>query len=191
MMDQSWAHAQSLFTQQALSKAEVRALFKNWSPSFPVVQNLNLALQNFLKLQTGVWAAFVALGNEVSVETSIQASPHLQWAFPRVFGDRLRFFVPGSHGFEHGAFGLQEPVVMGAREVDLPEMAGVLVPGMAFDVTGTRLGRGKGFYDRNLNSFIKPKVGIAAHEQVFQKLPREGHDLRVEHLVTDRGILHF
>lgn len=191
MMDQSWAHAQSLFTQQALSKAEVRALFKNWSPSFSVVQNLNSVLQKFLKLQTGVWAAFMAMGNEVSIETAVQASPHLQWAFPRVFGDKLKFYIPGSHGFEAGAFGLQEPVVLGARELDMHEIAGVLVPAMAFDVTGTRLGRGKGFYDKSLNSFTKPKVGIAAHEQVFQSLPREGHDLRVEHLVTDCGILHF
>lgn len=191
MMDQSGAHTQFLFSPPALSKAEVRTLFKTWKPSLEAIQNLNKALLKFLETQTGVWAGFMALANEVSVESSIKLSSHLQWAFPRVQGDKLQFYIPGSRGFEAGAFGLQEPVVAGAREVSLAELSGALVPGLAFDVAGTRLGRGKGYYDKSLNSFTKPKVGIAAHEQVFQKLPSEAHDLRATHLVTDCGILHF
>lgn len=195
MTDQNWAQAQSLFSAQALSKAEVRQLFKKWSPTQLSSEKLNLVLQQFLKMQNGIWASFMAMANEVSIETSHQVNNHIQWAFPRVSsrgnGDQLQFYIPGAGGFEVGAFGLLEPRVAGAKEVSLAELTGVLIPGVAYDLEGTRLGRGKGFYDKSLNGFTKQKVGIAAHEQVFQKLPREEHDLRVQHLVTDCGILHF
>lgn len=77
-----------------------------------------------------------------------------------------------------------------APEVD-PEAVGlVLVPGLAFDVRGTRLGYGRGLYDGLLPKLPAgvPRVGIALDACVVARLPREAHDVAVTHLLTPSGL---
>jgi 5-formyltetrahydrofolate cyclo-ligase len=61
-----------------------------------------------------------------------------------------------------------------------------LVPGLAFDPSGRRLGRGKGFYDRLLAMVRGRKCGIAFEEQVVPEIPVEPHDIRLDCLLTPR-----
>jgi 5-formyltetrahydrofolate cyclo-ligase len=89
-----------------------------------------------------------------------------------------------------GRYSLREP------RADLPELAldeldVVIVPGLAFDATGARLGRGGGFYDRLLERIAtlpagkRPTcVGVCLDEQMVEKVPVEAHDLRVDMMVT-------
>ena len=66
----------------------------------------------------------------------------------------------------------------------------VLVPGLCFDVVGTRLGYGKGYYDRLLPG-LRPdaaRVGVSAAALVVARLPREAFDLPMTHLATESGI---
>jgi len=60
----------------------------------------------------------------------------------------------------------------------------VLVPGVAFDVNGYRLGRGKGFYDRLLAQVKGVKCGIAFDWQVAPQIPAEPHDVRLNCVLT-------
>jgi 5-formyltetrahydrofolate cyclo-ligase len=69
----------------------------------------------------------------------------------------------------------------------------VLVPLLGFDKHGTRLGYGGGYYDRTLASLgKKPKlVGLAFATQEIDEIPRDGHDVPLDAVVTETGVRHF
>lgn len=85
-----------------------------------------------------------------------------------------------------GAYGIPEPKpdapVVSASEIDL-----ILVPGLAFDRTGRRLGRGKGYYDRFLADFHGKTMGICG--QLMPVVPVEQHDITMDAVATDHGII--
>ena len=60
----------------------------------------------------------------------------------------------------------------------------ILVPGVAFDLHGRRLGRGKGFYDQLLAGVRGTTCGVAFDVQVVRELPQEPHDARVNCILT-------
>jgi 5-formyltetrahydrofolate cyclo-ligase len=98
---------------------------------------------------------------------------------------------PEDHGeLRRDVMGILEPndeaVVIPPEDIDL-----VLVPCMAFDRGGCRLGKGGGFYDRFLShsAFEGTAVGLAFSEQVFSTLPVCPHDREVQFLATERGII--
>lgn len=64
----------------------------------------------------------------------------------------------------------------------------VLVPGLAFDRRGVRLGYGGGFYDRLLPTLKVPFVGVTASALLLSELPQEEHDVRVQLLATEGGV---
>jgi 5-formyltetrahydrofolate cyclo-ligase len=82
-----------------------------------------------------------------------------------------------------GAFGILEPG-QSARCIPLNQLDFVLVPGLAFDASGKRLGRGKGFYDRLLAEVNGVKCGVALDEQIVQTLPTEPHDIAMNFILT-------
>jgi 5-formyltetrahydrofolate cyclo-ligase len=60
----------------------------------------------------------------------------------------------------------------------------ILVPGVAFDLHGGRLGRGKGYYDRLLKELRGTTCGVAFDQQVVEAIPVEPHDVRLDHVLT-------
>jgi 5-formyltetrahydrofolate cyclo-ligase len=89
-----------------------------------------------------------------------------------------------------GKFGIIEPTAACA-EFPLNRLDLVLVPGVAFDLTGHRLGRGKGHYDRLLASVTGIKCGVALDEQLVQRIPAEAHDIRMDCVLTPTQFLDF
>lgn len=89
---------------------------------------------------------------------------------------------------EVGALGILEPRKDRARLADAKEVDCVIVPGMAFDSQGHRLGRGGGFYDRFLSKFSAktPKIALAFSFQVLPQIPQETHDQRVDIVLTEK-----
>ena len=66
-----------------------------------------------------------------------------------------------------------------------PKDAVIIVPCMAYDKMGYRLGRGKGYYDRYLSELADNyKIGICFPWQIVEKLPVESHDMRVDEVLT-------
>jgi 5-formyltetrahydrofolate cyclo-ligase len=67
----------------------------------------------------------------------------------------------------------------------------VVVPGLAFTATGDRLGQGGGWYDRFLSQIRADctTIGVCFAEQVVEALPVEAHDVTMDHVVTDHGVL--
>ena len=80
-------------------------------------------------------------------------------------------------------FGIPEPPV-NAPVVPLNRLDLALVPGVAFDPAGRRLGRGRGFYDRLLADVTGVKCGVALDEQIVSELPEEPHDMAMNYILT-------
>ena len=88
-----------------------------------------------------------------------------------------------------GVWGIREPDPSVCEEGALDRVDLVLVPGVAFDRRGGRLGYGQGYYDRLLAGTANATVVAGAFEvQVVDSVPRELHDIPMQRLVTEAGI---
>lgn len=82
-----------------------------------------------------------------------------------------------------GRFGIREPAP-GSPEVSMNELDFILVPGLAFDEHGGRLGRGRGYYDRLLAGVRATKCGLGYDLQVHPQIPVEPHDILLDCMLT-------
>lgn len=154
------------------------------------IQKKLLAARCFRQAQT--MALYSPVHNEVQTSLLLEAAldQGKQTFFPRVCGDRMRFLrVLSPTDLAPGHFGVAEPTTeesIGGDQLDL-----ILVPGIAFDHSGHRLGYGKGFYDRELAQATgrSCRVGLCYQFQLCSWLPRETHDLPVHVLVTEEQII--
>ena len=143
---------------------------------------------------------YLSFGSEVDTRGLIEDA----WAagktvaLPRVVeGERaMRWFaVDDFAGLERSSLGVEEPPVDPAREVDpsCTETAIALVPGLAFDARGFRLGYGGGFYDAFLAGFPGRSVGLVRGPQFVEDLGAmgvlEAHDLPVDLVVSEQGVV--
>lgn len=82
-----------------------------------------------------------------------------------------------------GPFGVLEPPAEGPV-VEWGLLDAALVPGLAFDYSGTRLGRGKGYYDKMLRHMACATCGVCLEGQLVERLPAEPHDVPVRGVAT-------
>jgi 5-formyltetrahydrofolate cyclo-ligase len=111
-------------------------------------------------------------------------------AFPRVTAknQKLEFHhVPDGEVLAPGSFGIPEPLAHWPRAV--PGV--LLVPMLAFDGRGHRLGYGGGFYDRTLAALNVPAIGVAYAGQEMDSIPHEAHDRTLDMVLTEQGIRQF
>lgn len=109
--------------------------------------------------------------------------------------DRKKFFLPRVNGvnleilpydesrLEIGSFHIEEPKGDEIHPVD--EIEVIIVPGVAFDREGHRMGRGKGFYDRLLETAKATKIGIAYDFQMLDTVPTDPHDVAMDVIITE------
>ena len=111
---------------------------------------------------------------------------------PRVEGDVMTLVeMDGLDDLGPGYRGLVEPRPGAGRKVPWKEVEVALVPGLAFDLQGNRLGRGGGHYDRALPR-LGPKalkIGLAFDFQVVERLPAEARDIPVHLVVTETRVI--
>ncbi|MGI5901771.1 MAG: 5-formyltetrahydrofolate cyclo-ligase [Desulfitobacteriia bacterium] len=93
---------------------------------------------------------------------------------------------------QKGKFGIREPRAGRLNPVDPREIDLVLVPGVAFDSQGNRVGFGRGYYDRFLPQLRADTllVGLAFSCQMAEKIEVEEHDVRMSLIVTEDGIIY-
>ena len=103
---------------------------------------------------------------------------------PRVISDtdmELRCYT-GRHDLQLGAYGILEPTGELFTVYDTIDVA--IVPGMAFDAEGYRLGRGKGYYDRFLARVpYLYKIGLCFSWQMVDKVPHDKHDIVMDEVI--------
>jgi len=115
-------------------------------------------------------------------------APRVNWDQRHMLAVEVRSLESGVSSTRYGLWEPSDGEPWPIEDIDL-----VVVPALAFDRDGHRLGRGGGFYDRFL---AEPKMraascGLAFAEQLLDELPRHAHDWPVDILVTDREVLRF
>lgn len=119
--------------------------------------------------------------------------------FLKKWHDRKRFFLPRVNGvnldilpyeetrLELGSFHIEEPT--GEDVVDVEDIELMIIPAVAFDRKGNRLGRGKGFYDRLLATSKATKIGVGYEFQLFDSIPSEPHDVAMDMVITQKTLI--
>lgn len=132
-------------------------------------------------------ASYAAMANEVDLLPLLAYLPERRWLFPRVAGDELVFHEVSDldRDLAAGTLGIREPR-RELPEVPIAEVDVFLCPGLAFDLRGGRLGRGRGYYDRAL-ALARPnalRVGVCHPLQRVPDTYPAPHDVPM-HLVID------
>jgi 5-formyltetrahydrofolate cyclo-ligase len=131
---------------------------------------------------------FAPLRDEPDIAPALEAAFHQQKEallprFQAHSGTYVACQVQSRIDLVRGQFGILEPAaacaVVALNHLDL-----VLVPGIAFDFAGRRLGRGKGFYDRLLAEVRGHKCGVCFDQQIVPTVPVEPHDIRLDSILT-------
>jgi 5-formyltetrahydrofolate cyclo-ligase len=122
------------------------------------------------------------LPHELDLTPLLERHP-ARYYLPKVAGEELSVHPFGP--LAPGPFGLLEPTT---PPVDPGDLDLVVVPGLAFDQEGYRLGHGQGYYDRFLASVQAVTAGVVPEALLLPRLPRDPWDVPVGHLVTERGV---
>ncbi len=91
-----------------------------------------------------------------------------------------------SDAIKTGAYGIPEPEE--CIKADVADIDIALIPGIAFDKSGSRIGFGKGYYDRFLLEFKGIKAGICYDFQVLDEIPSSEHDIKMDMIITEKRI---
>jgi 5-formyltetrahydrofolate cyclo-ligase len=137
-----------------------------------------------------VIGGYKALPDEPDLKDVFLQSPH-QIVYPKVQGKQIVFYLPRDvSAFELNKYKIWEPVPDHSEKMSSDQISAVVVPALAFDRRGYRLGRGKGFYDRFLANFNGLKIGVAYTDQVASgDFPHDDHDVAMDLVVTEDYVL--
>lgn len=173
-----------------MEKYEIRRKIKNLRTMLDELEREQAAAQVFDRLEKTaafLMAEHVLMYHSLPDELSTRA-------FLRKWGGKKHFYLPRVNGvnldilpydesrLELGAFHIEEPSGDDLVSADTLEL--IIVPAVAFDRKGNRLGRGKGFYDRLLNTVRATKIGVGYEFQVYDELPAEPHDVPMDMIIT-------
>jgi 5-formyltetrahydrofolate cyclo-ligase len=175
-----------------MDKASLRALMRSVGPVPPeanraIVDGLFAWLSPRLP---GTISSFLAMTGEVDLSSLARRLPGWRWVLPRVEEDKTMTFRDAAVPLEIHRFGMQQPIATGPvipiREIDV-----FLVPGLAFDPRGGRLGNGGGHYDRVLSRARTDAatIGICPRSHMVDRVPVEEHDRDVGYLATESGVV--
>lgn len=135
--------------------------------SLKITESLKKELTN----QTGRWGAFTSMLSEPLIDWP-SVNNQIDWHFVMINQDKDQLQFTNNK-----------------NTVSVQDLDGICVPGLGFHPNGARLGRGGGYYDRELEHFNKTKIGIAFDFAVSEQLPYESHDVRVDVIVTDQRVI--
>lgn len=131
-----------------------------------------LKLSDLLKNQSGTWAAYEPYASEPKIEWP-KVNNKINWCYPQI-SDRDLVFINESK-----------------KNISIKDINGFVVPALAYDQKGVRLGRGKGFYDRTLVDHHGKKIGVCFDVSLAKELPAEDHDVRFQVVITESNVIYI
>ena len=104
---------------------------------------------------------------------------------PQVIGQIIKFYIyhPGDRLIE-STFHIIEPIGEDQCYIENKDIDLFIVPGLAFDKNGNRLGYGKGYYDKTLKNSKGYKIGVAFKEMIFNNIPHDENDVPVNLIIS-------
>jgi 5-formyltetrahydrofolate cyclo-ligase len=135
--------------------------------------------------------SYMPIKGEVDLRPLLSAHPSKTWLLPRILPgpEPALVFHPYQPGqLERHTFGMLEPVshlpIIPPDQIEL-----ALIPGLAFDRAGSRLGYGGGYYDRCLGTFKAIRLGVTFAALLLQEVPRGEHDVPMQWLISEQGLI--
>jgi len=157
--------------------------------------NRNLSLMR--ELPAAAWVmGFVSFGAEVRTHELLRTLladgrhvcvPSFDSVGQRYICSEVKHF---DWDLKEGLLGIPEPRHDAVRPVHADKIDAWLVPGLAFDKHGNRLGRGRGYFDQLLRDARGVKIALAYDFQLINEVPVEPHDVRLDFIVTETQIVH-
>lgn len=145
--------------------------------SHPIYQNAELVF------------CYVDAKNEVKTSDIIKDAWSLgkKVAVPKVHGEVMKFYLIDSYEeLEQGCFGILEPKEECEVVVEVPRNSVVIMPGVAFDRQGNRIGYGKGYYDKYFSKYLEVyKIAIAFSLQIVPEIPADRFDIKADCVITE------
>lgn len=181
--------------EKIFEKRELRKKIKELRMMLSAEEKLAAAEEVFARLEQSAAFALAekilmyhSLPDELpTIEFLKKWGKNKQFYLPRVNGVNLDILPYDQSRLELGAFHIEEP--QGDDLVDPDEIELIVVPAVAYDRRGNRLGRGKGFYDRLLASTRATKIGVGYDFQLVDLLPTEPHDVPMDFVITQTTIV--
>jgi 5-formyltetrahydrofolate cyclo-ligase len=171
-------------------RKKIRAALEQISPAVRAVESIELCDRLEAQLRSARTILFFApLPDELDVWPLLEkfltagkncALPFFDTATKEYSARRVQNLTAD---ISTGYFGIREPA-SSCPEIPLEKFDLILVPGMAFDWNGNRLGRGRGFFDRLLAKSSGLKCGVSHDFQLIGKVPAEPHDAKLNFIVT-------
>lgn len=186
--------------QKALLRKRILAFRRAQSPeeirekSEKIRQRL-FAFPTFCKAQAILF--YLAIEDEVQTEKMISESLHrdkrvavplIDWQRREILPSELK---DPQKDLEVGIQKIPQPRKNFYRSISPASIDLVIVPGVVFDKKGNRLGFGAGFYDRFLGKLSEKTnlIALAFELQLVDNVPSQSHDIAVDYLITERGII--
>lgn len=162
-----------------------------------MISNLVLSELNRLSPITSASVVAVYVSTDTEPNTAIlRAALHAEGVtvlIPRVAGESLEWCVDDDQfPLTESRWGIAEPTgpAVGVGAAPLMASSAIVVPALAIDASGFRLGQGGGFYDRTLGELdttVRPLlIGLVYDDEFIDATPRETHDIQVDVIVTEK-----
>ena len=172
---------------RAQSKAQLLKIFSDKEDIYErqnkIIHDIEMSSE-FKKAK--VIVTYYPLVNEFDLSSMIISNPNKIWLLPRTIGKgRMLLFEVGElHELQDSKHGKIAPPTNAFYKADQVDM--VIMPGLAFDKTGYRLGRGMAYYDRFLAKLNKKAMtlGVIPKELLLDVLPHEEHDRSVKKVLS-------
>lgn len=158
-----------------------------------LIEETLFSLDHFKEAKTILF--YAATKSEVATEGMIRHGIKVgkRVILPVTRGDSLILSKIEDYDLElaPGAFGILEPKPEYLRLVEPAEIDLAIIPGIAFDEEGGRIGHGGGHYDRLLARMREEThlIALAYEDQVVKRLPQEDHDIPIEKIITEARLL--
>lgn len=156
-----------------------------------LIQGAFLETENFQRARSVV--VYSPIHYEVDTELIVSSAlaSGKKVAFPLVVGHELIFReVPDVSNLVKGSFGILEPCSTG-QPFDVEDADILVVPGVAFDLNGHRIGYGKGYYDKTIHRLEGhgKLVGLCYDFQLVDEILGESHDVKMDLIITDKRVV--
>jgi len=180
-----------LYNRMMATRSELKSDFVVEASS-AIQKRVRLMEQFRTALRVGLYAAF---DNEVKTDTLFtEGDKHRkELYFPAVdekHGRLMYYRITDLKDLKPGYAGIYEPTGSVRKLRDVNTLETVIVPGVAFDLHGGRLGFGKGFYDRCLLEFRGKRIALAYEFQIVPELPTAVRGQKVDWIVTESRVIH-
>jgi len=148
--------------------------------------------------ECGIIFSYVSFGSEADTDNIIKTAFRMKKRvfIPKVEGREMNFYeICGFDGLIRSKYGILEPAgnlnpYISSQNDNVKKL--MLLPGLAFDKAGNRIGYGAGYYDRYMAKFPEHewiKIGLAFNFQIMENLPAADNDIRTDYIITDETLI--